>query len=82
MKLRPALWLIVMFICMIGISSCVRNYTCQCYISYTGQPGLPDTVIKTYDIKDTKSSAKSSCQSNSKTFDNNGIHTVENCDLY
>lgn len=82
MKLRPALWLVMVFILMIGMSSCVRNYICQCQISYTGQPGLPDTIIKEYDIKDTKSKAQSACKANSKTYDNNGIHTVENCDLY
>lgn len=82
MKLRPGLWLLLIFTVMIGMSSCVRNYTCQCTIKYTGAPGLPDTIIKQYDIKDTKKNAKSSCQANSKTFDNNGIHTDESCDLY
>ena len=82
MKLRPAQWLVLLFIGMIGMSSCVRSYVCQCQIKYTGQPGLPDTLIRQYDIKDTKKNAQSACQANSKTFDNNGIHTEETCDLY
>ncbi len=82
MRLRPTLWLVMLFFVMIGMSSCVRKYICHCQISYTGSPGLPDTVIKEYDITDTKTNAQSTCRSNSKTFDNNGIHTVENCDLY
>ena len=82
MKLRPGLWLVLVFTLMIGMSSCVRNYTCQCQISYYGAPGLPDTIIKEYDIKDTKKNAASACEANSKTFDNNGIHTKEDCSLY
>jgi len=82
MKLRPSLLLAVSFILMVGMSSCVRNYICHCTIKYSGQPGLPDSVIQEYNIKDTKSKAKTECAANSATYDNNGIHTEENCYLY
>lgn len=63
-------------------SSCVREYTCQCWIKYNGQPGLPDSVLKEYPIRDTKKKAESLCQQNSTSSDKNGIHTEESCDLY
>lgn len=82
MKLRPSTLLAMGFVIMVGMSSCVHKYTCQCTTSYSGQPGLPDSVVQTYEIKDTKSKAQSECESASKTFDNGGIHTVQNCHLY
>lgn len=63
-------------------SSCVRDYTCTCQIVYSGRPGLPDTLVKEYTIKDTKKKAKSACEANSTTSDNNGIHTTEDCHLF
>ena len=82
MKFRPTLLLALAFVSVVGMSSCVREYTCQCEISYTGQPGLPDTTIREYTIKDTKKKAKSLCEGNSFTSEENGIKTVENCHLY
>ena len=63
-------------------SSCTKKYICHCDVKYTGVPGLPDSSSKEFDITDTKSNAKSKCESESKTFDNGGIHTVETCYLY
>ncbi|MBA3829182.1 MAG: hypothetical protein H0X33_09625 [Taibaiella sp.] len=82
MKLRPSLVLVMAIIVMAGMSSCVRKYTCQCQVSYTGQPGLPDSTVQTFTITDTKSKAQSECESNSKTIDQAGIHTVEACHIY
>ena len=62
--------------------SCTKSYTCSCVIKYSGYPGLPDSVINTYSITDTKSNAKSKCSKNSGTFTNNNIKTVETCTLY
>jgi hypothetical protein len=82
MKLRPSLLMAILFVSMVCMSSCVRKYICHCEISYSGQPGLPDTVIKEYDITDSKSNAKSKCEAESKTASANNINTVENCHLY
>ena len=82
MKLRLGSMVALCFITMFGMSACVKDYICQCQISYTGQPGLPDTTIKEYNITDTKKKAKSTCESNSSASDRNGIHTVVNCYLY
>jgi len=82
MKFRPSLLLALAFTAMVTMSSCVKNYVCHCVISYSGQPGLPDTLVQEYNIKDTKSGAKSKCTANSGNYSNNGINTVENCYLY
>lgn len=81
MSLRHTLLLAAAGITLL-LSSCVREYTCQCQIVYTGQPGLPDTLIREYPIKDSKKKAESTCQGNSTTSDNNGIHTEEDCSLF
>jgi len=81
MQLRATLLLAAAGV-TIMFSSCVRDYTCQCQIVYTGQPGLPDSLIREYPIKDSKKKAKSLCEQNSTTSDNNGIHTEEDCHLF
>jgi hypothetical protein len=67
---------------LFGATSCTREYICQCEISYSGQAGLPDTVINQYPVRDTKDGAKSICEGNSSTSEKNGIKTVENCHLF
>ncbi len=66
----------------ITCSSCVREYTCQCSIKYTGQPGLPDSLVREYPIRDTKDDAKSLCEQNSQQTELNGIKTHEDCKLF
>jgi hypothetical protein len=67
----------------LGATSCVREYTCQCQIKYTGQPGLPDSTMKEYPIRDTKEKARDLCKGNSQEASTTGgITTVETCDLY
>lgn len=82
MKLRSGSLLVVALFIVMGLSSCVREYICECTISYTGQPGLPDTVVHEYNISDTKKKAKSACQANSANSERDGIKAIETCDLY
>ena len=82
MKLRLSLLVAIGFIILVGMSSCVRTYTCQCYISYSGQPGLPDTLLQEYQIKGIKSQAKTDCQSHNMNKTTNGVTANVNCDLY
>ena len=82
MKLRPGLLLAAAFGIMVCMSSCVRDYVCQCEIAYSGAPGLPDTVINEYPISDTKKNAASACESNSGTYEVDGIKAHEDCHLY
>jgi len=63
-------------------TSCIKKYTCHCDFTYTGAPDLPTGQSSEFSITDTKATAKSSCSSNSATYDRDGIHTVENCYLY
>jgi hypothetical protein len=66
----------------ITCSSCVQEYTCQCRIKYSGQPGLPDSIMREYPIRDKQDEAKSLCEQNSQHTVVNGIKTDEDCKLY
>ena len=81
MKIRVTVLLAIVF-GVVSMSSCVKKYTCHCNIVYSGYPQLPDSSSTEYEIKDSKSNAKSKCKAESGTFDNNGIHTEETCYLY
>lgn len=82
MKLRTALLVAIASVSILGLSSCVRDYVCQCEITYSGKPGLPDTLITSYKLTDTKKNAETLCQENSTESEEDGIKTVEVCDLY
>ena len=66
----------------VGFTSCIKDYTCECEISYTGKPGLPASTKKQYTIKDKEDEAKSICENSSSTIVRDGITTTENCKLY
>lgn len=82
MKFRLPVVLIMLVVGMVILSSCTREYVCKCTISYSGQPGLPDTLVREYHVTDTKKKAKAVCEENSDNSEENGIKTVENCHLY
>lgn len=82
MKFRLPVVLMMLVVVMVMFSSCTREYVCKCTISYSGQPGLPDTLVKEYPVTDTKKKAKAVCEENSQNSEQNGIKTVENCHLY
>jgi len=64
------------------LSSCTREFTCQCKMTYAGDPGLPEVTLREYSIKDTKKGAESKCKANSASYEKDGITTVEDCDLW
>ena len=82
MKLRFPTILAAAFIAATVLSSCTRTYICQCTVKYSGEPGLPDSSIREYEIRDTKKKAKSTCEANSGTYQTGNIKTVETCKLY
>ena len=82
MKLRTGLLVAIASVLILGLNSCVRDYICQCEIAYTGQPGLPDTLITDYTLTDTKKNAESLCKEKSNETTEDGVTTVETCDLY
>lgn len=67
---------------LLSATSCTREFVCQCKMTYSGAPGLPEGQVREYSITDTKSNARSACQGSSKTYDNGNIHTIEDCDLF
>lgn len=83
MRIRPYLLVLALLVtCSFSMMSCVKNYTCQCVIKYSGYPGLPDSTINTYTITNDKTDAQSKCKSESGTYSNPPITTVETCILY
>lgn len=77
------LLLILLSVIVLCASSCTQEYICQCELSYEGaQPGLPDSSIHQFLIRDTKDEASSKCEANSFETTNNGITMKEACQLY
>lgn len=66
-----------------SITSCTtREYICQCVMTYEGAPGLPEPQVRQYAITDSKKNAERMCRENSDTFEEGGITTHEDCDLW
>ena len=78
-KILPVIILSVILLA----SSCTQEYVCQCAIKYTGNPpGLPDSSIVEFKIKDKKKDAIKNCEANSTTFTKAGITLEEKCRIY
>lgn len=78
-KLLPLI-LVVFVVC---ISSCTQEYICQCVVKYQGKPpGIPDSAVHEFPIRDTKKEAAKQCEDNSVLTTNNGITMDEKCQLY
>jgi hypothetical protein len=82
MKLFNSILFSSAIIAVFGLSSCTKEYTCQCTISYSGVAGLPDTSVNEYSVRDTKKGAKSVCESKSNTTTSGNVKTVETCRLF
>lgn len=82
MKMRFGSILSLCLVMIIFMSSCAKEYICQCEIIYTGLAGLPDTVVNEYPVTDTEKNARADCQSHSTSSEKDGIKTTEKCDLY
>ncbi len=81
MKFRP-LAVVFLLLTAIVFGSCTKEFVCKCTIIYTGQPGLPDTLVREYPVRDTKKKAKAVCEENSENAELNGIKSSESCHLY
>lgn len=73
---------VISLFALLTMSSCTRDYTCQCTISYSGVPGLPDTSVNEYTIRDTRNKAKTICEANSASYEKDNVKTVETCKLF
>ncbi len=67
---------------MVLMSSCTKKYTCQCKVTYSGAPGLPDSSVREYEIYNSKSGAESECEEASYEHEEDGIKVKEECALY
>jgi hypothetical protein len=73
--------LVVVFV--VFISSCTQEYICQCVVKYSGNPpGLPDSAVHEFPIKNTKKNAAKDCEANNTSVTENGITMDEKCQLY
>ncbi|MBX2905996.1 MAG: hypothetical protein KF744_08165 [Taibaiella sp.] len=82
MKLRGFTILVFVLGTMIVASSCVKSFTCQCQVKYSGAPGLPDSTVNEYEIVDSKKKAESLCKDRSYEKEANGVKLSEVCKLY
>jgi hypothetical protein len=65
------------------VSSCTREFVCQCEVKYSGtEPGLPEVSYNEYIVKDSKESAAKKCAANSTVVTTNGVTLTETCKLY
>ncbi|MBL7765018.1 MAG: hypothetical protein JNJ58_02915 [Chitinophagaceae bacterium] len=68
---------------VMALSSCTREYICQCVVKYTGNPpGLPDSAVHEFKIQDKKKDAASKCEANSTTVTQDNVTMDEKCRLY
>lgn len=82
MRFRGSVLLLLAVASVMLLNSCVKNYTCQCSIQYSGTPGLPDSTVNEYEIYNTKKAAESLCEDQSFEKEENGIKVRETCVLY
>ncbi|MBK7690305.1 MAG: hypothetical protein IPJ31_04025 [Bacteroidetes bacterium] len=68
---------------VIMVSSCTREYICQCVVKYSGNPpALPDSTVFEFAIKDKKKEAAKKCEANSISITQDNITMDEKCRLY
>lgn len=80
--MRPLILLLLLLSVMM-ITSCTREYICQCVVTYSGTPpALPDSTVFEFAIKDKKDEAKKKCAENSATLTQDNITMTEKCQLY
>lgn len=82
MRNRYSTMLIATVALVFGLTSCTKKYTCQCVISYSGSPGLPDTTVNEYDVYNSKKGAEKVCEEASYEKTENGVKIVETCKLF
>lgn len=65
-----------------SLTSCVKDFTCQCKISFSGKPGLPEPYIREYSLANTLKEAEQECANRSRHYVEDGVTTTEECQLY
>ena len=78
-KLLP----LILIAFVVTISSCTKEYICQCVVKYSGNPpALPDSTVFEFAIKDKKKEAAKKCEANSTSLTQDNITMDEKCQLY
>jgi hypothetical protein len=78
-KLLP----LILIAFVVTLSSCTKEYICQCVVKYSGNPpSLPDSTVFEFAIKDKKKEAAKKCEANSTTLTQDNITMDEKCQLY
>ena len=78
-KLLP----LILIAFVVTLSSCTKEYICQCVVKYSGNPpALPDSTVFEFAIKDKKKEAAKKCEANSTTLTQDNITMDEKCQLY
>lgn len=80
--MKRSLLIISSLIAALSFSSCVKDYTCQCKITFSGKPGLPEPQIREYELSNTLKQAKEECENRSQVYTSDGVTTTEACELY
>lgn len=74
------IFFISLIVCF-GFTSCVKEYTCRCTMTYTGSPGF-DKKEFDFKLRDSEKGAHDKCEAQSTTYEYNGIKTVEDCKIW
>lgn len=80
--MKRLIYIAVILLSVFSLTSCVKDYTCQCKITFTGKPGLPEPYIREYSLSNTIEEAKQECENRSRHYVEDGITTTEECELY
>jgi hypothetical protein len=81
MKLKSIIYIISILSVVVVSTSCTKEYTCRCTVTYNGVPGLVSET-RDYYIRDFEKKAKETCEGNSQTYTYDAITTVEDCKLW
>lgn len=80
--MKKVIYAILFLLISTALTSCVKEYTCQCEISFTGKPGLPEPYIRDYKMSNTFKEADQECTNRSRQYSDDGVITTERCELY
>jgi hypothetical protein len=80
--MRKIVFIFLLFV-VVFANSCTHEYICQCVVTYTGvQPGLPDSSIHEFKIKDKRDAASKNCEANTTQTNQNGVVSDSRCKLF
>jgi len=73
--------LLVAAVACMAMTSCKKNYTCECTTTYTGGGGSTTPFVGSTTINDTKSKAEDACNSMDQTSTAGSITSTTDCKI-